>query len=122
MRAITVKRYNNFGDKDNSHAVGEFDSEENWSSYTERLTEYFEANNIEQEKDRAALLSVCGAETYQLIRNLLAAAKQSSKTYKQLVTFAQDHSTPSHLLLYRGSPSTRAISRKESSLLITMQN
>ena len=74
---------------------GEFDpSKEDWSSYIERLTEYFEANNIEQERDRAALLSVCGAETYQLIRDLLAAAKPSSKTYKQLVTLVQDHKHP----------------------------
>ena len=74
---------------------GEFDpSKEDWSSYTERLIEYFEANNIEPERHRAALLSVCGAETYQLIRNLLAPAKPSSKTYKQLVTLVQDHKHP----------------------------
>ena len=37
-------------------------------SYSERLQEYFTANDIESaEKNKAILLSVVGAETYQLI-------------------------------------------------------
>jgi hypothetical protein len=74
---------------------GEFDAhKEEWIAYTERLEEYFQANEIKQGRHRAVLLSVCGAATYQLIRNLLAPTKPSSKTYKQLVKLVQDHINP----------------------------
>ena len=43
--------------------VGEFDSgRETWVSYSERLEQYFIANDVAgEEKKRAILLSVCGA-------------------------------------------------------------
>ena len=42
-------------------SIGEFDSDrETWKSYTERLTQYFIANDVESaDKKRAILLSVC---------------------------------------------------------------
>jgi hypothetical protein len=37
---------------------------EDWTSYTERLEQYFAANDVESAaKQRAILLSVCGAQT-----------------------------------------------------------
>lgn len=53
--------------------VGEFDHDkEDWVSYCERLVQYFTANDVNDAgKQRAILLSVCGAATYQLIRNLV---------------------------------------------------
>ena len=49
--------------------MGKFNSQrENWMSYSERLQEYFTANDIKSaEKMKAILLTVVGAETYQLI-------------------------------------------------------
>jgi len=49
--------------------VGEFNGDrEDWISYTERLIQYFVANGISEEGDiRRAILSSCGASTYQLI-------------------------------------------------------
>ena len=50
-------------------SIGEFDSDcETWKSYTERLTQYFAANDVESaDKQRAILLSICGPHisTYQ---------------------------------------------------------
>ena len=68
-------------------SVGAFeDGREEWTSYTERLQQYFTANDIKTaEKQRAILLSVCGATTYQLIRNY---------TFQQLVQLVQSHRTP----------------------------
>lgn len=76
--------------------IGEFDSaHEDWLSYTERLEQFFTANDIDDAtKQRATLLSVCGASTYQLIRNLLAPAKPSSKSFKELVELVQKHLQP----------------------------
>ena len=78
------------------HSFGELNEDkEEWLSYTERLQEYFPANEVEgEEKKRAVLLSACGATTYQLIRNLTAPAKPSSKTFKNLVELVQQHKSP----------------------------
>ncbi len=48
--------------------VGEFDHEpEDWKTYVEHVDLYFTANDITDEgKNRAVLLSICGAKTYQL--------------------------------------------------------
>lgn len=45
-------------------------------------------------KKRAVLLSVCGAETYRLIRNLVAPAKPTSKSFEQLVKLVHTHLNP----------------------------
>ncbi len=42
----------------------------------------------------AVLLSVCGAPTYKLIRNLVVPAKPADKTYKELVELVQKHHNP----------------------------
>lgn len=44
---------------------------ESWSAYIERLEQFFEANNIGEVKYVATLLSVMGATTYGLLRNLV---------------------------------------------------
>ena len=46
---------------------------EDWKSYTERLAQYFTANDIvSAEKRRAILISSCGAVTYRLMKDVLA--------------------------------------------------
>ena len=53
--------------------IDEFhDEAENWTQYHERLEQFCIANAIDEDKQRAVLLSVCGAKTYSLIRSLLA--------------------------------------------------
>ena len=68
-------------------SVGEFDlGRETWTAYTERVEEYFLANDIRSaEKQRAVLLSVCGASTYQLIRDLVAPNRPNTKTFTELI-------------------------------------
>ncbi len=62
---------------------------------SERLDQYFVANDIaDGGKQRAVLLSVCGAPTYKLIRNLVAPAKPADKTYKELMKLVQKHHNP----------------------------
>ena len=44
--------------------VEEFQENDNWIEYTERLDQYFSANEINYSgKNRAVLLSSCGAKT-----------------------------------------------------------
>ena len=75
---------------------GEFNPQrEDWTSYTERLQEYFIANKIEDAaKKKAVLLSIVGAETYQLMRNLTAPEKPTEKTFDQLVKLVKEHYHP----------------------------
>ena len=76
--------------------IGEFNSQrEDWMSYSERLEEYFIANDIKSaEKKKAILLSVVGADAYQLIRSLIAPEKPKEKTFEQLVKLVQEHHQP----------------------------
>ena len=45
-------------------------------------------------RQRAILLSGCGASTYQLIRNLVSPAKPSDKSFSELTKISQDHQHP----------------------------
>ena len=76
--------------------IGEFDSDrETWKSYTERLVQYFAANDVDSaEKKRAILLSVCGPATYQLIRNILAPVKPTERSFTDLVDLVEQHKNP----------------------------
>ena len=77
-------------------SISEFEAgREDWISYTERLQQYFVANDVEAaNKQRSILLSVCGAQTYQLLKNLLAPEKPSDKSFVVLVQLMKDHLQP----------------------------
>jgi len=77
-------------------SVGEFTaSSETWVLYIERLKQYFIANDIKgDERQRAVLLSICGASTYQLIRNIVSPAKPTDKTLDEIVTLMREHYFP----------------------------
>ena len=75
--------------------LSEYDMQEDWSEYIERLEFYFEANGVSDgDKQRAILLSVCGSKTYKLIRNLTTPEKPSHKTFAELVHLVQRHQHP----------------------------
>ena len=79
----------------NHGTLSEYDMQEDWSEYIERLEFYFEANGVSDgEKQRAILLSVCGSKTYKLIRNLTTPQKPSDKTFAELVDLVQGHQHP----------------------------
>ena len=63
-------------------SIGEFDPEkEDWTSYTERVEEYFVANDVDDAtKERAILLSNCGSFTYQLTKQLFSPTKLKELT------------------------------------------
>ena len=61
-------------------SLGEFNpTREDWTSYAERLELYFTAIDITERKQHAIILSVCGAETDRLIRDLVAPTKPTEK-------------------------------------------
>ena len=85
-------------------SFGPFDgAEEDWRSYTERLGQYFIANQITgEERKHAFLLSICGPQTYQLMRNILApTAKPEDKNFEELVSLVERHKNPKPSVIVR---------------------
>ena len=87
----------------NHRNVGEYDPQkEDWTSYSERLQEYFTVNDVDvAPKKRAILLSVVGASFYQLVRNMVAPAKPTEKTFSNnyLVRLALEHYQPNRSVI-----------------------
>ena len=72
--------------------VEEYKEDEEWVEYIERLTHYFTANEIEDgDKQRSISLSVCGAKTYKLIRNLVSPEKPDSKSFNELAELVRNN-------------------------------
>uniref|UniRef100_A0AAV2LW61 Retrotransposon gag domain-containing protein n=1 Tax=Knipowitschia caucasica TaxID=637954 RepID=A0AAV2LW61_KNICA len=68
---------------------------QSWEEYCKIMEQFFEANEIDDgDKQRAILLSVVGASTYSLMRNLLSPEKPKEKTYHQLVVLLKNHFDP----------------------------
>ena len=79
-------------------------------SYSKRLHEYFTAKDIKSaEKKKAILLGVVGAETYQLIRSLVAPEKPKEKTFEHFVKLVQE---PLPLLLSSGTSTPKQRHRR----------
>lgn len=66
--------------------IEEFNPAQNdLESYTERLEQYFVANEVTtEEKKTAVLLSVIGAKAYEVLKSLIAPDKPSEKSYADL--------------------------------------
>lgn len=77
-----------------------FDSTtEDWETYIERVELYFTANDVEEEKKVATLLSLMGAKTYILLRNLLAPDKPASKSFQIIVNTLKNHLNPKPIVI-----------------------
>ena len=75
--------------------LGPFDIQrDNWASYKERLEQFFIANNVDDVKRVAVLLSVIGAKSYELLRSLTAPEKPAQKSFDQLCTLLENHLAP----------------------------
>ena len=80
--------------------IEEFNPEkERISVYLERVELFFVANDVEDRKQVATLLSVIGSRTYALLSDLLAPDKPASKTFKQLTKTLQTHFEPKPVVI-----------------------
>ena len=81
-------------------SINPFESNtETWTSYQERLEQYFIVNDIAAEKRVAGLLTLLGERTYCLLRSLTSPAKPSEKTYKELCDLLSTHLSPKPLII-----------------------
>ena len=56
---------------------------EPWSSYVERLGQYFKANKVDDSLKVASLLSLIGGKTYNLLRTLTSPTKHKRNFFKK---------------------------------------
>ena len=69
------------------------ESVENWTSYVERLEEYFKVNKVDNNMKVSALLSLVGGKTYSLLRNLTLPDKPADKNV-DIVKLLKEHLSP----------------------------
>ena len=75
-------------------------STDSWKDYTERLGQYFLANDVDAEaKKKAILLTVIGTPTYSLLKSLLSPTLPSDKTYDQLIDTLKKHLSPEPIVI-----------------------
>ena len=67
---------------------------EDWQSYQERLEQFIIANSIGEDKKVATLLTLVGPKAYKLLKNLVAPAKPSEKSYEDLTKVLTGHFSP----------------------------
>lgn len=68
--------------------------------YTERLSQYFVANEITDDmKKVAVLLTVMGSKAYELLHSLLAPVVPSTKKYDELTAVLLGHLKPKPLVI-----------------------
>ncbi|GFV49729.1 uncharacterized protein K02A2.6 [Trichonephila clavipes] len=72
-------------------------SVEDWSSYVERLESYFVVNGIEDKMKVPAILSLMGATTHKLLKNLATPNIPSKLTYQDIVKLLSEHLNPKPL-------------------------
>ena len=75
------------GSIDQYGKINEYENDkEDWICYVERIILFFEANEIQEEsKKKAILLSSVGPETYKVIKSLAIPSKPTEKTFEEIV-------------------------------------
>ena len=79
--------------------IGEFiDSQESWTQYTERLEQFFVANDIVEDKKAAVLLAIIGPVAFRVSGNLVAPDKPCEVVWIHLQLEYWDLHQPFQLL------------------------
>ena len=69
------------------------------SSYLERLELYFSTNNITERRRVAVFLSIIGANTYSLLRDLVSPVSPKDMSLKHLAEVLEKHFEPKPLII-----------------------
>ncbi|XP_064459047.1 uncharacterized protein K02A2.6-like [Ornithodoros turicata] len=70
---------------------------ESWTSYVERVEEYFVLNNLQEDKKVAALITSMGAKTYNTLRKLTCPKKPSELKFNEIKKYLTDYFSPTPL-------------------------
>ena len=69
------------------------------SDCLERVSLYFVANGVADEKQVAVLLTAIGGETYALLTSLLSPAKPRDQTYAEITAVLKAHIEPKSIII-----------------------
>lgn len=72
----------------------EFNLQEDWALWTERLEQYFIANDIPEQKKVSLFITLLGSEGYSLLRNLCTPVRPSTKSFDVLIEAMKNHLQP----------------------------
>lgn len=72
---------------------------DNWRLYVDRLEEYFIVNKVTDELQVSTLITLMGAECYELLVDLCTPVKPKEKTFKQIVDTLEKHLQPKPSIL-----------------------
>ena len=72
----------------------EFKSNCDWSIYSERLEQYFNANYVDEARKVSVLITVIGPEVYKTLRDLCDPVLPQNKTYAELCEILRKHFSP----------------------------
>ncbi|XP_053688497.1 uncharacterized protein LOC128737803 [Sabethes cyaneus] len=76
-------------------SIPEFNgSVDDWNVYQERLEQFFEVNEIADNKRVALLISVIGGDSYKTLRDLCNPVLPKNKTFDELCTLLRKQYTP----------------------------
>ena len=80
--------------------IGEFNElTETWKSYTERVKQFFMANEISDDRKVPALLALMEGNTYSLLRNLTSPDDPATKGFDAIVKLLDNHLSPKPLVI-----------------------
>lgn len=80
--------------------ISEFqDGKESFLNYEERLTQFFEANEVPNDKKVPVFLSVIGPSAYGVLKNLVTPDLPKDKSYADLVKLLKNHYNPKPLTI-----------------------
>lgn len=67
---------------------------DNWKLYVERLEQYFLVNKIATDLQVPTLITVMGAESYELLVSLCTPEKPHTKTFREIASVMENHLQP----------------------------
>ena len=69
------------------------------SDYLERVSLYFVANGVAEERQVAVLLTAIGGEMYTLLTSLLSPAKPRDQTYAEITAVLKGNFEPKPIII-----------------------
>lgn len=97
---------------------------ENFPEYQERLEQFFELNEVKEEKRVAMLITLIGPETYRILKSLVLPEVPKSKSYKDLVKALTCHFAPSVNIIaerYKFNQCEQSVSESISDFIVALK-
>ena len=80
--------------------IGEYEEKkEDFASYQERLEQWMMLNKITDDQKCGCLISIMGADTYKLLKNLLHPSKPSERTFSENCKILSDYFSPKPIII-----------------------